>query len=508
MQPRMWEDFRSSLRNISVHDLESLPARDPKYSHAIRSLHLGGRYVELGYRLKFLQLLSMIPQGRLVTFHSDKKTPLNKTQLIYLLTRQPNLRSFKARLEFRRITIEEEAEEVAGEIQSNMPALNALKFLGIYVMTRHDKVEEELVQICNRILLSSACMLENLEICGRARVWSDWPPEVLFSHPVSPTPKFKLLRSLTLYDLDFVGFDSDDLHTLDFTILHSLHFKYCVRMHPSLMSLAAIFRRTQPQLKVLTVRTRNPRKGNGRFANRLMKALDELLCSFLGLKELEVSIGGYKDIDWDKCLESHRSSLRSLFISSYKMTTRMRIWGWPEKLSAILAQCPNLEQLAYTAFSLCLPLGYVNIMDFEFPANLHREFCPMLESISVAPNIRIIRMLWAPGFPSAQQSTDFQPTIEVQTARQDPAWVERAARVAQHFATLVLRFLEARGSNVEILALSPITRWEQHLCDSGGHYYPHYYYRRKIVEKPGGKILEAIPYPDCTVNIPDRSFFG
>lgn len=74
--------------------------------------------------------------------------------------------------------------------------------------------------------------------------------------------------------------------------------------------------------------------------------------------------------------------------------------------------------------------------------------------------------------------------------------------IMSNYATEVIRYLDAGGSKIRVLALSPSELFEKGLDpieqDANGHRWPHYYYGRGIVtDCRGTSKLVADPIANC-----------
>ncbi|KAF2266888.1 hypothetical protein CC78DRAFT_566612 [Lojkania enalia] len=492
MKPRMWRDFTSGLRGTFAKDIESLVNEKHDCLHDIRKLNIGGRHLGPDYDSHFSSFMHLLRENQLLEFRSAKEAPINPMQLLCLLRRQSSLRSFSARLDFSDTSAQNRVSWIINQIRLLTPALPAIRSLRIYVRDRaskddHEGVSEELEMACTRLLIDSASLLEDLEICGWRLTQIDRIPiTTFFSHTAKTAYIPKKLRRLLLCDIDFCNQGSELFEIIDVSALHSLELRYCDRMGPFFCALAASIRQLGTQLKVLTVRARN--NEISRSNRNIVQGVNALLCSFAGLEELELAFLQCGFIDWKESLGPHRDSLKRVLISSTSMCDG--ITKWPQMIAFILAQCPHVQQFAY------LPsVTYLGkVADCKLPCSLDTPLLVTLDSVVTAPSVRVLRLLYAPGFWNVEKAH-----------RQEPSWAEKAGRMAHRFATLVLRYLELRGSHVKLLAISPISRWEQARSDSNRHYYPHYYYRREMTEVDGNKVVEAVPFPDCLAEWPDAT---
>jgi hypothetical protein len=286
--------------------------------------------------------------------------------------------------------------------------------------------------------------------------------------------------------MNFSNLGSELADLINVSTLYSLKFEYCTRIGPFLLALAATFRQSTG-LKILTVRTDNNDMASRKYYTS--PPLAALLRSFEGLEELELDLPVPGPIAEKESFSPHRDSLKGLLVRFEMMICAHSYWI--TRIAQILGQCPNVQQFAY------LPqvpnLGKVE--ECQVPCSVPTVSRGVLDSIVASPNIRVLRLLYSPGLTDAERAL-----------REEPEWAEKAARIAHGFATQVLRYIALRGSNVSLLALSPVSRWKQDRCDSNGHYYPHYYYRRETSAVcDNGVITNAVPIRDCLVEFPDAT---
>jgi hypothetical protein len=306
-------------------------------------------------------------------------------------------------------------------------------------------------------------------------------------HPFGANQIPRTLRHLIIADLDLSGAEDGLVRALNLETLSLLKLEYCDRVGAFLRVLAAALRRkTKIPLKTLTVRT-SPRNKGGK-TDCMLGALDDLLQSFDGLVELECNFFFAAYVDWKSSLCRH-PGLRKLHISSVLMTDGYA--SYPGTIIEILARCRNLHYFAYHPIAPYFDC----IIDCELPTELSSRFCESLDAVAAAPALCMLRLLYAPGID------------EDKLNRHNDAWAEKAAQIAQRFATLVLTYIHLRGSNIRVLALSPESRWKQDRGDSNLHFYPHYFYKLQIAEFEGQRIVNAVPLRDYVAECPEFAVF-
>lgn len=287
---------------------------------------------------------------------------------------------------------------VTNQIRLLTSALHAIKFLRIYVQDRpsednHKRVSEEHEMACTRLLIDSASLLEDLEICRwRLTQINRIPFTTIFGHTANPAHVPRTLRCLLLYDIDFCYQESELFNIIHVNALHLLELKCCDGIGPFLYALAASFRRVGTQLKVLIVWASADEvlRTNMNIAQRV----NALLCSFTDLEELELVFSSCCFLDWKGSLCTHQESLKRLLISSLPMAGSMESVKCPGKIASILAQCPHVQQFAY---SPRVPyLGKAE--DCKLPCALDAGLIDRLDPDAAALNIRVLRLLYAPGF--------------------------------------------------------------------------------------------------------------
>ncbi|OCK74594.1 hypothetical protein K432DRAFT_282814, partial [Lepidopterella palustris CBS 459.81] len=490
MKPRVWRKFRACLRDTSVNEFEPLLDGKNNSLQHIRELNVDARYLGPDSYSNFRRFMDLLDDNQSVSFKSGKEGPTSSRDLLCLLRRQQNLRGFSAMLNFSDISIKNRASWVTDQTGFIRSALHALRSLRVYIRDRpnedeYDRVTQEIEMACTRLFLTSASRLTDLEISGSRYTRIDRVHlTALFGDSANPTRIPDTLRRFVFSDLNFCGWAKELLGNINIATLHSLKICHCDGTAPFISALGASFRQAGSQLKVLTVRTgkgETPRTNEG-----LPAALDSLLCSFTGLKELGLDFIFCSLINWEESLRTHRASLKSLLIATSTMYIAHK--QWVRQVEKILEQCSLLEQFAYLTGP---DLGTVENCDLSFSLDDSR-LGDILNVVAVAPGIRVLRLLEAPGLTEGERDH-----------RQKPVWAEKAMLIVQKLATQVLRHLADRGSNARLLAISPISEWEQDQSDINGHYYPHYYYRRQIAEVDGKRLVNAVPLRACLAEHPE-----
>ncbi|XTI95162.1 hypothetical protein V2W45_1004383 [Cenococcum geophilum] len=492
IKPRMWRTFTTNLRGTSVKDFETLVNGKNDCLQDIRELNVDERHLGSDYYSNFRRFMDLLGDNQLVKFKSSKEGSISSRDLLCLLRRQSNLRGFSALLNLSDISTEDRASWVTGQTRFVTSALHALRSLRVYVRDRpneneYDRVTQEIEMACTRLFISSASLLRDLEICGSRHTWIDRVPlTALFGDSANPTHVPSTLRRLLFSDMNFCGRANELLGTINVATVHSLKLCYCDGVAPFISALAASFRQTGTQLKVLTVRTgKGARLGDN---EGLPAAVDSLLSSFTGLEELEIDFMFCNLINWKESLRFHQENLKSLLIASDLMYFEHG-W-WAQIVEKIVEKCSHVEQFAYVPADPCLG----KVEDCELSCSLDSSLHETLNAVAGAPSIHVLRLLYVPGLTDAERDH-----------RQERDWAEKARLMVQNFATQVLRHLADRGSNVRLLAISPVSQWKQDQSDINGHYYPHYYYRRKIAEVDGKGIVDAVPFRACLAESPNAT---
>jgi hypothetical protein len=295
------------------------------------------------------------------------------------------------------------------------------------------------------------------------------------------------LRHLVLANLEISGAEDSLMSAINLNTLSSLRFEYCDRLGYFLRLLAtALTRQTKSTLKVLTIR--NSLYSIAGENDCMGGAFDDLLCSFGSLEELECSYIWAPYVNWKLCLGRH-PRLKKLLVSSMQLSD-----GWPnrtETIAGILASCPTVQNFAYSP-----PTPYFGYIEScELPSTLSRAFHESLDAVATASALHTLRVIYAPGIS------------EDSSNRQNTAWIEKAAQIAQRLATLILTHLHLKDSNIRVLSLSEESRWKQMYGDSNLHFYPHYFYRLHVADHDGQKVVSAIPLRDYVAECPDVTIF-
>ncbi|KAF2116868.1 hypothetical protein BDV96DRAFT_490937 [Lophiotrema nucula] len=529
----MFTHIKTSLRSSLPEECPGLAEGEDSCFHSIRALTVGGRHedpdlYELSggrypsvrfsshceqrlherhvgpqYDARFSSLMQQLRNDQLLEFESPRETPLTAAQLVGLLRRHSNLRSFRARLDLSNIAIENRTAWTAENTPLFMSALRSLKTLRIYV--GYESVEagregRQYVESCNGLLLKAAPLLDSLEICGWPHLFLGWTREckvplmAVFGNSANSIQMPQSLSHLLLADLVLDDSPERLLSEINVAALRSLKLEYCRRPWGFLRRLGTTLRRTNAQLKALTIRT-------GIFdASGMDQCLNgemtDLFLSFAGLEKLEFDTLWTRVVDWNLCLGPHRT-LKSLLISYRHHQGEAGLSGM---IAGILRQCPHLQSFGYNP--LCFSIE--DVLDCQLPSFLPSELYNSLDAVAMAPALHTLRLLYAPGLCDGQIK---KWPIDGMLLRGNPEWAEKAGQIAHREATLILAHLHSRGSKIRILALSPASRWEQHRGDSNLHYYPHYFYKSQMVGRDGNQVVEAVPIRDYVAECPDAAVF-
>lgn len=400
--------------------------------------------------------------------HGATDAPLHARQFLALLHQQKNLNCLRVRPDWAvgAVALEEVASWASESTPLLASSLRRLKTLRVYVGDSHSPGEHtqtlhkyELAY--NHALLAAASRINRLEVIGWR--WNEMPrnqrvrPADPIEHAVCSDRFPQKLEHLVIANLDFAKAGDGIVKALNPDVLSVLRLDYCDKLGVLLHALAAAFRqRTATPLKALTIRTSRIHKAGEDYG--ALTALGDLLASFGGLVELECSFFWAAFVDWPRSLHRH-PGLKQLHISSSSM--RDNASDYSGTLIEILSHCHGLRFLAYQPPTPCLE----SIETCEIPIKLHSRLLQSLDAVSTAPNLFMLRLLYAPGIG------------EDRISRLDMTWLAKVAQVAQRLATLVSEHLSLRGSNIRLIALSAESRWKYDAGVSDYHYYPHYSHR-------------------------------
>ncbi|KAH3945409.1 hypothetical protein HBI56_073260 [Parastagonospora nodorum] len=473
MSPYMWTSFTPISTGSFTNGLLSPSEEQKACFRRVRSLTLEWNQESSAGSCSWLsRVLPLLEDNQLRAFTGAADNPLPAKLLFELLHRQAELTCFRARLDWT---------AAAGAIDDTAPwttdlehvlplALHQVTTLRVYIGDlnapgAHTQAFHEYEAVYNNVLVSSAPHLDRLEICGWR--WQGMPNDQKvplygqLQHAMGASQAFRTLRQLVVADIDLSGVEDRLVQALSLDTLSVLRLEYCSQVDAFLQGLATALRQqAKTSLRILAVRTD--------YLRYHCKAgsLEELLQSFTGLVELECSISLAVFMDWKGNTLQRHPGLRRLLISSFMI--HMGVPGWPEIVPETLAQCPQLYCFAYPP----LEPGLGRVLDCSLPIKMPYGLDKSLDAVATAPSLRMIRLLWAPG----------QYEMEDELLRQTDEWIEKAAQIAYHFATLVLMYLYRRGSAIRLLALSAESRWKQIRSDSNLHFYPHYYYKLESTE--------------------------
>jgi hypothetical protein len=496
MGPRMWRIYTTNLTGSFINDIDVIPQDRITCLYNIRVLTIDERAEECSRDSRLASLLHLLRDNQLLEFNNATERPLHMKLFFHLLRHQSNLKSLRVRLDMSS-AVDEDTTLWSTELTFLLTsALSSLKTLRIYIGDDSGSGHQENnlykhEMAFDNILMQRACRLDELEICGWR--WQGMRPEDrvrlqgLFEHTKRTDMLLQSTRSLTLAGMDLSGAGSRLLRTIDVLMLSVLRLEYCDRLGCLLQDLAACFR-SQPsiQLRVLTVRETKRHVPDDDVSVR--GAMEDLLCSFTSLEELECSFLLAPYINWNISLSQH-TRIRKLHVWSALMNDGFPEWA--EKVAAMLSSCGTLQYLAYSPPRPNLG----KIIDCELPSTLRVRLYESLDVVATAPCLHKLRLLYAPGHR------------EDELNRENPLWIDKAAQVAHRLATLILTHLRLKGSNIRLLALSPESTWVQRSGDSNLHFYPHYYYRLHTSRINGRNDESVIPWRDYVAEHPDSRLF-
>jgi hypothetical protein len=492
----MWRDFTTGLQGAFAEETDTLAKDEKACFYDIRALTVGGSLVGPDNNRRLMRFLRMVRDDQLLEFSSAAECSLPSVQLLALLRHQSNLRCFRARLDVYTAAAED-AWLGTSKLALVVPSvLRFVKTLRIYFSDRsidgnHEAALHGGEVAYNRVLVQAARQLDCLEMCG-------WQPlgmprrrklglHGVFEHTASVGFMPGTLQCLVLANLDLLGAEDQLTRMIRLETLSSLRVEYCDRVGCFLRALAiALRRQAKAALKVLTVRT-SPYK-IAEESNCMMGTLEDLLSSFAGLEELECSFFWAAYVDWKGSLSRH-PRLRKLHVSSRLM--RDSYSNRAGTIAEILGSCPEVHHFAYQPPTPSLG----PIEGCPLPARLADRLYESLDAVAAAPSLFRLRLLYAPGIGEDKRKRD------------NPAWLAKAAQLAQCLATLILAYLHGKGSSVRLLALSAESRWKQGHGDSAGHFYPHYFYRLQIAEVDGQQVVRAAPLHDYVAECPDVAIY-
>ncbi|KAH7086301.1 hypothetical protein FB567DRAFT_593246 [Paraphoma chrysanthemicola] len=497
MKPQVWRSFTTNLTGRFVSNLHT-PSKEQKAClQLIRALNIEGSRAQAGSDSSLSELLNGLRDDQLLEFNGATDAPLHARQFLALLRQQTNLNCLGVRLDWDVGSVA--LEEVASWASESTPllasSLRRLKTLRVYVGDSHSPGEHtqtlhkyELAY--NHALLAAASRINRLEVIGWR--WNNMPrnqrvrPADPIENAVCSDQFPQTLEHLVIANLDFAKAGDGIVRALNLDVLSVLRLDYCDRLGVFLHALAAAFRqRTATPLKALTIRTSRIHKAEENYC--ALAAMRDLLASFGGLVELECSFFWAAFVDWTSSLHRH-PGLKQLHISSNSM--RDNASDYSSTLTEILSHCHGLRFLAYQPPTPC----FDSIETCEIPIKLHSRLLQSLDAVSTAPNLFMLRLLYAPGIG------------EDKINRLDKTWLAKAAQVAQSLATLIFKHLSFRGSNIRLIALSAESRWRHNTGVSDCHLYPHYFYKIKSTDPAGQKAVSAISFQELATEYPEFAY--
>lgn len=312
------------------------------------------------------------------------------------------------------------------------------------------------------------------------------------------------MQKLKLETLHLKGFAYSNtaeplLKAVDFSGLKTLEIIDHVRPKKLLYALARqLSKVSPPQLTTLSM-------GFSGAEVSSLPSLENLLNITTGLKLISIDSCMSSHIN-PACIARHGSTLESLTLASRETDIHVPY----ATLLAILTKCPKLKQLA-----LVLPdpdLGSINDCDLTWNLNtdtsahqVESELHGILIAITTVSTLHTLRIL---------SLVRFQDIAVNDQGASKPTPVQRkfAQFMTGNYANKILSYLSNRGSNVKVLAVSPLADHPNYSLgseDENGHVFPHYYYvKGKMWDILGREDVVARPVGLVSLELPESSIFG
>ncbi|KAH7073953.1 hypothetical protein BKA63DRAFT_515100 [Paraphoma chrysanthemicola] len=260
-------------------------------------------------------------------------------------------------------------------------------------------------------------------------------------------------------------------------------------------SLASSFAQKEVSLKHLRI-NRLPKAE----AEEVLESLLLFLTSFCGLETIWIQCDDCSKISTDGII-NHGETLKTLFIVNGGVhrqdKTKCMV---AEDLQQITTACPELQQLCLNLYEIDPDRNEGDILGpqpgVSFVAN---EFEEALQAVASMPKLKVLRLTNPPNYRQAYRRPGellrwFPRSLQSGT--------ERLAFKAR--ADGVMQYLSEHGSNVQLLAFSPMEKLNKATsADKHGHVWPdYYYYGGRLTDVKGTDIAVARPLVDWKTEDP------
>jgi len=240
------------------------------------------------------------------------------------------------------------------------------------------------------------------------------------------------------------------------------------RVAELLEAMCSVFQKREPSLRKLRLLEMNEDASDD-----ILPQLQLLLLSFHGLRQLHFECGDCVKVNVDGII-NHGETLTDLLVVSggvHRQDATKCMSA--EDMRKIASACPNLEQLCLNLYEIDpdTPEG-----DFLSPkstiSSASTEFENALSAIASMKSLRLLRLTNPPNYRKAYHRQGefmrfFRRSLE--SGEQRYAFQARADSI--------VRYMGDRGSNMRLLAFSPMELLTKAAtADKNGHVWPHYLY--------------------------------
>jgi hypothetical protein len=388
---------------------------------------------------------------------------------------------------------------------------------------------------CLTSLMSITIFVTSLTCGGLRKLWDECPklthisfvegctsPIGFMGGPVAtviPEDAFTPIPSTSVGDANSLAHHTDKLRLLslrlghvtlpqsldamfqriDMLVLRELTLINFVDASRLFEAMAAEFTKGHPGLRTLDVKDRAEQ-----VSEKFVTSLCLLLFSFQGLRSLRLQLINCNKLDVDSIV-NHGKTLKALHIvnGGFQRQDASRCLDALD-MHKIATACPKLEQLCLNLYEIDEDRNESDVLGpqpgIAFTPN---EFENALIAIASMPVLSILRFTNPPNYRKVfHRSGELLRYFK----RNLLSGVERQGFQAR--ADGLMQYLGENGSNIKVLAFSPVESLKKvDGPDKHGHVWPHYYYYGvRMKDRKGTDVVVARPlvgwkneFPDATV---------
>ncbi|KAI4912140.1 uncharacterized protein J4E92_010186 [Alternaria infectoria] len=288
---------------------------------------------------------------------------------------------------------------------------------------------------------------------------------------------------------------------IDIIALTELVLDGTARVAKLLESMGSDFQKREPSLRKLRLSKKNEGE-----SNQTKSQLQLFLLSFHGLRQLHFECNDCTKIDVDAII-NHGETLTDLLVVNGGMHRQDATKCMSaEDLRKVATACPNLEQLCLNLYEIDpdTPEG-----DFLGPkTSVPSESTEFEKALSAIASMKALRLLRLTNPPNYRKAYHRQGEFMRFFRRSLESGEQRYAFQAR--ADSIVRYMGDRGSNIKLLAFSPIgLLTKAATADKNGHVWPEYFYScERMKGNRGTEISIARAVRDWKAEMPEATILN